>query len=308
MTDKRIPFVFLTSQAYSGSTLLAFLLGAHPEIATVGEMTGLIPEEDPDKYLCSCGQRIRDCEFWKAVTATMQAKGFTFDVAFLNTRFELGGHPAIRRLRTGSLRSHSLESTRDLILRTWPGHTRGLQALGVRNEALAQSVLKVAGKRVFLDSSKVHMRIKYLLRYSNLDVSVIHLVRDARGVVASTLRYRPEASARQAAWSWVHRNENIQRQLAALPRNKYTVVCYRDVCQDTQKSMERLYRFCGVQPDSAVVDYRSVEHHILGNKMRLRASSEIRFDERWKREITGLQLEEIERIAGSMNRRYGCEY
>jgi hypothetical protein len=301
----RTPFVFLTSQAYSGSTLLAFLLGAHPEIATVGEMTGLVPMENPSEYLCSCETRIKECDFWKAVTSAMQAHGFTFDVMDFGTRFELGSHPVIRRLRTGSLRSHSLETIRDLVFRAWPGHTGELRALAARNEALAQSVLEVTGKRVFLDSSKVHMRIKYLLQYSNLDISVIHLVRDARGVVTSTLGHKPGTSAQQAAQSWVHRNNNIQRQLASFPEDKHIRVRYEDVCQNTQDTLAQLYGFCGVDPHFEVTDFRSVEHHVVGNQMRLRASSEIRLDERWKRELDEAQLEEIDQVTGEMNHYYG---
>ena len=54
-------FVSIETSSYSGATLLAFLLGAHPQIATIGEMDGLIPRENPDEYFCSCGQLIKRC-------------------------------------------------------------------------------------------------------------------------------------------------------------------------------------------------------------------------------------------------------
>jgi hypothetical protein len=235
----------------------------------------------------------------------MQARGFAFDATDFDTRFELGGHPLVRRLRTGSLRNHSVEAVRDLVFRAWPGHSSGLQALAARNEALAQSVLEVTDKRVFLDSSKVHMRIKYLLQYSDLDISVIHLVRDARGVVTSTLGHKPGTSAQQAAQSWVHRNNNIHRHLASLPEDKHIRVRYEDVCRNTQNTLAQICRFCGVAPHYEVTDFRSVEHHVVGNQMRLRASSEIRLDERWKRELDEAQLAEIDQVAGDMGHHYG---
>ena len=106
--SRTTPFIFIASLPYSGSTLLAFLLAAHPQIATIGEMTGGIESEDPDEYRCSCGEKIKGCDFWRAVTAKMSAKNFNFDVAHFNTKFELGTHPYIRHLRTGSLRNNNL--------------------------------------------------------------------------------------------------------------------------------------------------------------------------------------------------------
>ena len=54
MTD----LIYIMSPSFSGSTLLTFLMGAHPSVATVGELkaTSL---GDIDEYDCSCGSRIR---------------------------------------------------------------------------------------------------------------------------------------------------------------------------------------------------------------------------------------------------------
>ena len=89
-------FVSVQTSAFSGATLLAFLLGAHPEVATVGEMSGLIAREDPETYLCSCGQRIRSCGFWRAVAAEMWDRGHAFDVARFGTDLSLGGSSRCR--------------------------------------------------------------------------------------------------------------------------------------------------------------------------------------------------------------------
>jgi hypothetical protein len=56
-----------------------------------------------------------------------------------------------------------------------------------------------------------------------------------------------------------------------------------------------------------VQDFRAVEQHIIGNRMRLSATSEIRLDERWQTELTPEQIRAVERIAGAELRRYGYE-
>ena len=90
--------VLVQTCAYSGATLLAFLLGSHPQIATVGEMNGML-DVDIDTYLCSCGQRIKDCGFWQSVEIAMRDKGFEFDIADFRTRFLPVGSPLAYRLR-----------------------------------------------------------------------------------------------------------------------------------------------------------------------------------------------------------------
>ena len=45
-----------------------------------------------------------------------------------------------------------------------------------------QCILKRTGKSVIVDSSKIGIRLKYLLRNPCLDVKIIRLIRDGRGV------------------------------------------------------------------------------------------------------------------------------
>lgn len=306
MTNSRkTPFIFIGSLPYSGSTLLAFLLASHPQIATIGEMTGLIGSEDPDEYRCSCGEKIMTCDFWQEVTQAMSTRDIKFDVAHFDTKYELGTHPYIRHLRTGSFRNNRVEALRDFAFRLWPGQTRQLREIGARNQALVESVLEVTGKPVFLDSSKYHMRIKQQLQYTSLDIKVIHLVRDARGVVNSLLNYSSKLTPQAAAQLWLNGNHNIERQLQVLPEDKSLRVRYEDLCQDLTYTLEQLHRFCGVEPEPITDDFRSVPHHIVGNKMRLRASSEIKLDERWRKELSEDKLLEIDQIAGDMQRFYG---
>jgi hypothetical protein len=109
-------FVSIQTTAFSGATLLSFLLGAHPEITTVGEMNGLIAREDPEVYLCSCGRKIKACDFWRAIEAAMRQRGFEFCVAHFDMAFNLGGPRWIQRLRTTSLWHGAPASLRDTLL------------------------------------------------------------------------------------------------------------------------------------------------------------------------------------------------
>ena len=305
MKGIRPVFISIETSAYSGATLLAFLLGAHPQITSVGEMSGLIPREDPEEYLCSCGMKIKVCDFWRSVEATMVQKGFDFKVAHFDTRFVLDGPKVVQYLRYGSFRMRVLNSMRDSVLYTWPIDKRQLRALIARNVAFIESVLETTGKTVFVDTSKDPLRLKSLHRLSNLDVRAIHLVRDVRGVVASRLRRGTAETACQAAHQWVKLHQRLETDLALLPREKRLRLRYEDFCQDATGNLERLYRFCGGDAGVAISDVRTNAHHIVGNPMRLNPLSEIKLDERWKSQLTEDQLQGIEQVAAKVGQQYG---
>jgi hypothetical protein len=298
-------FVSIQTTAFSGATLLAFLLGAHPQIATVGEMNGLIAREDPEIYLCSCGQKIKECPFWGSVGRAMHARGFEFCVAHFDMGFGLDGPWPTRQLRTIAFRNRALESIRDALVQAWPGERRRLQALVARNEAFVESVLAVTGKRVFVDTSKDRLRLRALRKFSSFDLRVIHLVRDVRGVVASRLRRNVGVEAREAARQWARLHQRHQRMLDAWPEAYRIQIRYEDLCQDVQSALTRLYRFCGVDPEFRIGDFRSMPHHIVGNAMRLANLSEIRLDEQWRNLLTEDQIKEIYGVAGGLSRQFG---
>lgn len=302
-------FVTVQTSSYSGATLLGRLLGAHPEVATIGEMDGLLARNDPELYLCSCGQRIRQCEFWQAVQAGMRSRGYEFDVADFGLAFRLRGPRAIQWLRKAAFQSGVANAIRDTLLGCLPDERRRMEALVARNLAFIETVLALTGKRVFVDTSKDRLRFRALRRHSSLDVRAIHLVRDVRGVVASRLRRgRISRGVDRAARDWSLVHGKIEVALAALPAERRIQVRYEDLCRDVPGTLARLYEFCGVAAGSGTADLRRSPHHLIGNRMRLSELvdlGDVRTDERWRNLLANGDLEKIERSAGSLGRRYG---
>ncbi len=61
----------------------------------------------------------------------------------------------------------------------------------------------------------------------------------------------------------------------------------------------------GLPPSPRPADYRSIEHHIIGNRMRLADESRLRLDERWRSDLAASDRQVIERIVGPLNASYG---
>lgn len=303
MTD----LLYIMGHGYSGSTLLTFLLGSHPQVATIGEL-GIAEhakgQTTPEQYLCSCQAPVRECDFWRRVSREMGERGHDFDVwdSGLELRARGGGLPDVilRAVQRGPV----LEMARRVGVRVVPGARRELARILSRIESLAEIVTNIKQSRIFLDSSKRPERAVFMRRIASFDMRVIHLVRDGRAVSWSNMKnlgLGPEA----AAVSWVADNRASELARRYFPADRWMPLRYEDLCTDPPGTLSRIYSFAGLPSDERVPELRGGEHHVIGNRMRLSSTSEIRLDERWRTVLTPEQLSTIERRVAPLNRRYG---
>lgn len=324
-TTGPVPLVYILAASHSGSTLLAMLLNAHPEICTVGELKATALG-DPDAYRCSCQQRIRECPFWNGIRTDMGERGLAFDITQAGTDIRYGASPYVRRLLRPLHRGPAAELIRDLALSLSPVWRRQLPCIQAMNTALMECVLARSGKRIIVDSSKIGIRLKYLLRNPHLDVRVIRLVRDGRGVAltyvdperfadakdpqlrgggAGTSRETERIPMAEAAREWLRSNEEAEAILGQLDPTAWTEVRYEELCAQPEATLQKIYSFLGVGRGRPPSDFRAVEHHVVGNGMRLDAKSEIQLDERWRKNLRDSDLKIFNAVAGDMNRRLG---
>jgi hypothetical protein len=297
--------LYVVGTGFTGSTLFSFLLNAHPQIATVGEATGpFLRWDDQRTYPCSCGATLETCPHWKRLAEQMATRGFRFGPNAWDLRFHLARSRAIRQLTTQSLRSVSLDAARDFALLHTPFLGARLKTVARRNEAFVESVLAVTGRSVFLDASKDHSRARLLFRWTNLDLRIIHLVRDAMGLVSSYMKNHGRSLASGIRY-WNRTAGHARRLAAIVPPERFLRVRYEDLCTHPEQELARIARWAGLEPMSDPVDFRAHEHHIIGNRMRLASSSQIVLDESWRQRLSPAQREEIERRTLRNRRAFG---
>ena len=317
--------VYILAASHSGSTLLAMLLARHPDICTAGELKvtnlGAV-----DRYLCSCRAAILKCEFWAAIKRRMGARGIPFDITAAGTHLATIPSAYVRRLLRPLHRGPFLEWVRDAALGLSPTWRRHFPEIQLRNAALAQAICAETGKDVIVDSSKVGIRLKYLLRNPDLDVRVIRLVRDGRAVAltytdpaafadAEEPRLRGGGAGAQArherlplssaAHEWRRSNEEAEALLRTIEPGRSIEISYEQLCSELEATLRRLFGFIGVNPNRLEASGSSPEHHVVGNGMRLDAVLEVQLDERWKSVLTPAALGTFEEVAGSLNRKLG---
>lgn len=316
---------YILAASHSGSTLLAMLLGGHPDVCTVGELKAA-SLGDVDAYRCSCGAPIRQCGFWAAIAREAAARGVPLDITRARTDVREVESAYARRLLRPLHRGALLERLRDLALALSPAWRRELPANQRRNAVLAEALRAHTGKSCVVDSSKSGIRLKYLLRNPALDVRVIRMIRDGRAVAltytdparfadagdpgrraggAGGDRAHERLSMREAAREWRRSNEAAEAIVRGLPSSRWIEVRYEDLCRDPAGTARRVLTFMDVDPGRLMLDFRAGEHHVIGNGMRFDATSEIRLDDRWRTALTRDDLDVFEAGAGGLLRRLG---
>ncbi len=303
MTD----ILYITGHGYSGSTLLTFLLDAHPQIATVGEL-GIAEQAKsqttPEEYLCSCRAPVRECGFWRRVSREMGERGIPFDVWDSDLDFRAKGGGISDVILRAVQRGPVLEAARSIGVRAVPGARRELSRILSRIEALAEVVTGIKGSRIFLDSSKRPERAVFMRRIPSFDMRVLHLVRDGRAVSWSNMK-NLGAGPEAAADSWVADNRAAEQARRYFPKDRWMTLRYEDLCADPAGTLSKIYTFSGLPPGNGVPEFREGEHHVIGNRMRLSSTSEIRIDDRWKTALEPEQMAVVESRVGELNRGYG---
>jgi hypothetical protein len=299
---------YILSANFSGSTLLAMLLGVQPEATTVGEMRA--PHVGVEDYLCSCGQNIKKCAFWSDVSRLMAKRGVpNFDITNANLSIHDVENPYVHRLLDPLPRGPLLEAVRTVGLAVSPAWPRHRQNIQQRNVAFAEALRELTGAKIVIDSSKIALHLKFLLK-TDLKIKIIRLVRDGRAVTVSTMGHGFKRDSRRetvagAALSWRKNNEAAERILAETPAPQWMFVKYEELCQAPEQTLRGICKFLGMDSQNIVLDFRSREQHILGNEMRLKSGSDIRLDERWRKELSPEDLATFDEVAGDLNRKYG---
>lgn len=298
-----LEYVYILSASHSGSTLLTLLMGAHPDLASIGESSAVLWHGEGDTGLCSCGAAVRECGFWRQIAQRLEAKGVDWDAPGFSTEFRLPDAPRTDRVLRAEYRGPLFEAVRNAWLAVHPRWRRRQREILKANRALFESVLELTGARIFVDSSKEPHRLKFLMAISDLRLKVIHLVRDGRGVAGSYIR-RSNWPMERAADEWRRSLLSEEALLRWAPSENVLLVRYEDLCRDVDREMSKILRFVGAGPEKWSRAFREVKQHVLGNRMRLGRENLVRLDERWRGELTEAQLRLFEAIGGEINRRY----
>jgi hypothetical protein len=278
--------LFLGGLGRSGTTVLERALGELPGTCAVGELVHLWQRGVLEDETCGCGEPFSRCAFWTEVGA--RAFG--------------GWTPALAdrmvRLQTRVDRTRFVPQ---LALPRSLGRRRAeLDEYVAPFVRLYRAIAETTGGAVVIDSSK-HSSLAFCLRTSpDLDLRVLHVVRDSRGVAYSWTKdvRRPESatgegrmtrySPARSAVLWVGHN------LCLALLDGLGTACrrlrYEDFVAEPRPVLGRLADFAGLVLDDGALDFLSdggVElgssHTVSGNPVRFSTGPlRLRRDDAWR--------------------------
>ena len=310
LRGRRIRYVCMPGSPYTGSTLLGSILNRHPACASIGAATGLSRIVELPSYRCSCGKLFTECEFWSYIADRTAALGHpvhVYQTGFWNTHLRVSRNRLLNVVLVRSLASTWLNQARDAVVGRVSGISEAVSDMGWNTWALAAAILEKTGKTVFVDTARDHQRPKYLATHPQLDVKVIHLIRDPRGTSASMMKNMGlDVAVAARRWKWY--NIEADRVRRYLPPESWMTLRYEDLCADPPGTMDRISDFMGVPRAPIPLGPAEQEQHIIGNPMRLKALGEIREDRSWQERLSPTDLGVIASIVGPTSHRFAYNW
>jgi len=281
-----IPIIYIMGYGRSGSTVLDAVLGNHPRIFSTGELVNLPGAGWIQNQFCSCHQRVRECRLWSAV----------FDEWIANN----GGI---------SVQAYHDIQHRLFRFRHWPRLLAQLRqkssmflAYETATLALFRAIRRVSGRSIIVDSSKYATRALALSHMRGIDLKLIHLVRDIRGVAWSLRKtyLKNEGAGLQCdfhsmpAWKtsllWMLSNleaHHVRQRLGAVNSR---LIHYEDFVSEPETVLSSI----GMMVETDFFDQArmirsgasfSPEHLVAGNRLRMNKSLKLTLDSEWKAKL-----------------------
>jgi hypothetical protein len=289
--------LYLTGWLRTGSTLLGNVLGELPEVAHVGELhylwrNGVL--RTGTNSLCGCGKDLLDCPVWAQVLGRVPVPAqqvVAWQRDLLRTRHT--------RARLAEARGRAAPA---------PGVAAALDMMAALYRAVAAHA---GGGRLIVDGSKFPAEAAALLGRRDLDVRVLHVVRDPRATAQSYRRAKAYIEPRGPAESsgyWLA--FNLASDLVGAAAGRYLRIRHEDLAARPRDVIAEVMRFAGLA-DAPPVDSDGTvrlggNHTVTGNPDRLtRGTVTIRPDERWRTELPVRAAAVATAVAAPLLRRYG---
>jgi hypothetical protein len=273
----------------SGSTLTDLMMHRLPGHFAVGELHYLWRNGVLLNGLCSCENSFTDCPFWSEVGRIAYGGWDRLDIDHIMKLID------------------SVDRTDRIPLILSPRRPASFERRLAEYKALLvplyRAIVTVSGSPVVVDSSKRPSLAFILAATDDIDLSIVHVLRDPRGVAFSFAKHvelvpgasnentMPQRTTRKVGRQWVTVNGLIS--LLGAMHTPHLRVRYEDLVAEPRVQMQRVARFEGIADadldlswltDAGMVVPQT--HVVAGGRIRLHEGvMPLRIDDAWQREM-----------------------
>ncbi len=286
--NKKIKLIYLMGMGRSGGTLVGKILGQIEDTTFVGEIRHLIDRGFKENWECSCGDKFKDCKHWRKI----------FIQTFLNNeKVKLSDFIRIQE---------SFDRTTMIIKTFWilikikifKHNNKELNIYKNLNSKLYHNISESFKTNNIIESSRYPGRALMLNRCDDIDLFIIHLVRDPRGVINSQLKKQQERTGKKSKialrniLTW-----NITLFIGYIiqlifKKSNITFLCYENFIKRPHESLQRILNEANLStkklPEFSSENAIHIKpvHVFSGNENRyLSGEIIIKHDIKWKKEL-----------------------
>lgn len=300
MHNSKVKVLYIAGFERSGSTIVNRVLGQIEGFVAWGELRDIWQHGMIENRRCTCGASFRDCPAWTKI----------LDEAF-------GGITQINPQKMIGL----LQKTRARILPHYFGTAKFLKS-NVEEylnnlESLYRAIQTTTGSKVIVDSTKASWYGYVLGMLPTIDLFVVHIVRDPRGVCYSLqqrkLKGEPECqwyNPLHASLSWNLKNAAVEMLLDTSPE-RYLIIRYEDFVQNPQTAVESVLNLLQEPaPQLPFIDNSTVEmdvDHIFAGSPSSRSQTggvKLQLDDKWKQKMNPIDKALVTYLTFPLKKKY----
>lgn len=242
INKEKIKVLYIVGTARSGSTLLGNILSDERDFINVGELKYIWDRGIIDNWQCTCQYNFNDCLFWKKIINSLSIKNC--DLTKILNEFSERGIIKNKRFRIRNLVFNSSKKIKQDI-------SNNVNYLNILND-LYSGIKKQSNSSYILDTSKDAIFSEFLSQIKNIEIYIIHIVREPKSVVYSQVFRRKKqvidknrsflmgTSFWKSIESWYFQNYLIEKLHA--DKENYFRIKYEDiVAKGDQNKLKEVY-------------------------------------------------------------------
>ena len=274
MKSDKPKVIYIAGSPHSGTTLLDLVVSSSKYNFSVGELWAwdkFMNQEDEgyNNYTnCTCGLDLKECPFWSKVTNQ-------FVNHYVTNAYETAQEK--KQLRNFAVIPN--KKYQDIELRPNDYITLLKKVFKTKQESSQDF-------KYIVDSSKKSSKLLQLLQSNEIDLKVIHIVRNGTAFYNSMNKIETGKGFLEIHLFWLKENLAIQKMLKQANANFYQL-SYDNFAKNPSKHLNKLGEWIGLDLSNYENDIQSKEYHnIGGNLMRLKKFRGIKYDDSWKKNLS----------------------
>lgn len=283
MVNSKIKVLYIAGFERSGSTIVNRVLGQIEGFVAWGELRDIWEHGIIENRPCTCGTSFADCPAWQEI----------FDRAFNGAnKIDTAQMSHLQKKARLLVLPHYLKLLKDRVFR------QKLTVYLTNLAKLYQTIQTTTGSKVIVDSTKASWYGYVLGLLPSIDLYVVHVVRNPKGVCYSLQQHKNKGEAPSqwynplsASLSWNLKNYAVELLLNSRQK-PYLRINYEDFVTHPQKAVQQILELLDEKvtelPFVSKSQVKMTTDHLVTGSPSSRSETGIvslKLDEKWKRNM-----------------------